>query len=290
MFSSVHKPWDSKKYCASHVWYSYRPYASAWILALKNNSGEPTPIDATIYRELFAARNPADPIGETAGLGLSFKEVACEWLTLPPDGHADYKNYHPCHFSFYDPGASTATLINNEARWVGADGTSVATYNGASSAVAWFPPDLTETRDKRPANDPDIFSWQIPHLRYVSCSAETQPRSSETGKAVTVYFANLTDSSVQVKRIMPGGSTVPVTTLATWTSVTSGRGAIQYPTGNSSQAMEGVRSWVGAAYRVFANGKCMGAYVVKAPPKHAGSDQVAEIHAHNNAAGSVLHP
>ena len=215
LFTSVWRPWNNRKYCWSGVYTSDWPVAQAWVIGLTNNDNAPPTLlvgadYSHITDDLFEPYDPNNPLA--GGLGLSYKEVACEWLSgAGPYGYwYEGKWYHPCHIAFYDPTAATPTRVNNIARWLTTsqptDPNSQATYNSNPYAIAWFVPERHEVDSGRSITDPDIFSWQIPHLEYGSCAATPWPRSAATGAAASVYFANLTDVPVRIRRINADGT------------------------------------------------------------------------------------
>ena len=302
LFSSVWKPWANEKWYTWGARWSDRPVAQAWVIGLAGTETEPDtvlvgPTYQHITRALFDPINPEEPL--EGGLGLSYKEVACEWLRgYQPSGYwFESKWYHPCHFSFYDPAAATATLTNNATRWLVDDPNAPATYSANANAIAWFAPNRTEVADGRSVQDPDMLSWQIPHLEYGSCADTPWDRSTATGAPASVYFANLTDVAVRVRRINPDGTRTVIPDpdgtpeLEVWTTLghpAAGSGAIPY--GATTDAMFQTDSHVGAVYLVQRadTNACIGIYTVGEPPPDAVPYQVAEIHGHGEGAGGIL--
>lgn len=245
---------------------------TTWSLGWKNaGSTPPSEAAAVILQDLFTPVNARYP--DEGGLGLSRREVACQWITHDPaDG------YDPCEFPFYDLASATpgqAGFIANpedmtgmpwiEALWV-AD--QIELDDGDTLA------------DDRPGTDPDVFSSYVPRLEYGSCDAVPLPRSAAGGKSAWVYVANLTDAAIDVYlRLASGGEELVAEAEAIPPQ------AAFPPVGQlyaDAVLLPGAR--VGDVYRVVraGTGECLGTWTVL--PRPAGAVvpySVAEVHGQN---------
>ncbi len=321
LFTSVWRPWYHKSWrdYPPPVEWRYRPKQFAWAIGLKGDDEQQvTELMEGTFDLLFQPVNEQSPL--EGGMGLSYKEVACEWLTNKPhaggynapSGSASGAAFDPCHFSFYDPSQSSPTSVNAKERWVRPDATAVATYSSASTyAVPLWVPDLAETRAGRDSDDPDLFSWMIPHLAFgpARADADKYPKSEPKGsrKTIPVYFANLTQGAVTIHLVKPEGVTPRIgpalRTIPRWNEIKDIlgiQGAIPYS--SQTAALARVASWVGATYLVRTvpqdggSAVDIGTYTVESPPSGAsvcrgepetvGPCQVAEIHGHFEGANN----
>ncbi len=313
LYTSVWSPWHHTSYRAIPASWRERPKAFGWAIGLKGDDEKTvTQLQSSTFDLLFEPYDPENPI--SGGLGLSYKEVACQWLTNTPyatynrksGNNGNNKNFNPCHFAFHDPSADKPTLRSDTARWIGPDDeTSEATYRGASTAVALWLPDFVEVEAGRDPDDPDMFSWMIPHLKWgpVKSNPNDYPKSARRGtrQAVPVYFANLTQGDVTVHRILPAGSSQVISAalfdIPRWSEIDDRYSAAMkgpVPYDRDTPAIRRLRSYVGATYLVRTKGpggvRDIGTYTVTKPPANSkvcsneqAYDQkcaVAEIHGH----------
>lgn len=93
LFTSIWKPWANEVEVYHFPWWEthYRPVAQAWVIGLAGTDTAPaTKLVGAEYAfitdDLFKPYNPQAPL--EGGLGLSYKEVACEWLRgYEPSGY-----------------------------------------------------------------------------------------------------------------------------------------------------------------------------------------------------------
>jgi hypothetical protein len=210
-------------------------------------------------------------------------------------------------------------------------GSAVSVTTGARSLIAvdhdrwgnkhpqnliWWVPDLREQDEGRDDEDPDILSWQIPRLEWNRERPRSQlPKSTKSGAATTVYFANLAQGPARVKKVLPKGSRSTLSKPLQWSDGTneipnlfvSETGAVpagMVNLGHSGQIkatkakpwVEARKSHIGALYyveiKVGGEWKSAGTYTVNKPPARAVKYQVAEIHGHFEGDGNdgILDP
>lgn len=329
LFTSVWKPWANEKEVYEFPSYRtrYRPVAQAWTIGLVGSNGA-IPMEPSYIDELFNPVNKSSPYGAGAGFGFSVRDVACTWLYNEPEGYwywyswfgeKHYTTYHPCNFGWYDLAAASPTrAIRGWTPWeepcpAGGDCYPywARDYDINTHALVWWVPDRKEVAAGRDLDDPDIFSWQIPHLKF-SASCTKPKRSTAGGADETVYFANLTNGPISIAKVEANGSLTPVGSVARWDAIdglyaANHRGDIPYAAGPGADGSNGIRhvqSHIGASYVVRAtNGAgdpigCVGTYTVEPAasytcsslsPQTAGcKHQVAEIHAHGAGNDGIL--
>jgi hypothetical protein len=181
--------------------------------------------------------------------------------------------------------------------------------DGGEALVVTFP---VETQAGRDGDDPDIFSWIIPHLKWgpVKNNPRNYPKSAKKGtrQAVPVYFANLTQGKVTVHKVNPAGSSRIISdallTVPRWGEIDTRYAAKKtgpIPYDSQTVGIKRLASYVGATYLVRrvvpVEGEIdIGTYTVAKPPsgsavcKNEPSDkcQVAEIHGHAGNHDGIL--